>query len=498
MRKLRKRFMPSRTTTISERVRGVLPSLSITGMRTRNTLSGPQTNASEAQERSPGAGDLQCHIPSVRLFPEHDPAAAAGGGEGGQRGLGADLDLAGAGGAAELLDRVGVHGGAAAPGAEVAARRTERVRALDPDVALVELEGVAALDAVPLEGLEEKLRHRGIAVVRIEYIDVVGPEPGALVHSPGGAVGPVLDLVQIFLGAALPEIVLRVVEHIDRLLPHVAGALGGREEIGGRGIDRPVAIPQPQRVQDEARLEVILDRQLRHVVAGVVPPRRQEAVPVLVDDERGEVVVLAAVFPAILAVREDVDEIVAAVIAPGRRPLAGAAGVVVGVLAAATIAAFEIAGRVDDETGGALAVAHGLRRHAHHFADRRHAGRGEFNVGEAHLRDQPLRVYEGQPPLRIVGRREIWPRRPLRRGAAAAAGDMAVAADDSVDLVRRHAGLVHRLLAGQDRVGAERLVHRDFVPATVDRRMPDPGHRDLAAVLPNPKPVLVSPPLIPG
>src|SRR5207237_2602623 len=95
----------------------------------------------------------------------------------------------------------------------------------------------------------------------------------------------------------------------------------------------------------------ILDGELRYVVGGIVPPGREEPVAVLVDDEGGEVVVLAAVFQAVLIVREDVDEIVAAVIAPGRRPLACAAGVVVGVLAAATIAAFEIAGRVDDETG---------------------------------------------------------------------------------------------------------------------------------------------------
>src|SRR5882724_810860 len=36
-----------------------------------------------------------------------------------------------------------------------------------------------------------QLRHRGIAVVRIEDIDVLGLKPGALEHSPGGAVGPV-------------------------------------------------------------------------------------------------------------------------------------------------------------------------------------------------------------------------------------------------------------------------------------------------------------------
>src|SRR4029077_4326907 len=106
--------------------------------------------------------------------------------------------------------------------------------------------------------------------------------------------------------------------------------------------------------QDIARIDVILDGELRYLVGGVVPPRRQQSIAVLVDDKGGEVVVLAAVFQAVLIVREDVDEIVAAVIAPGCRPLAGAAGVVVGVLATATIAAFEIACRVDDETGVAL------------------------------------------------------------------------------------------------------------------------------------------------
>src|SRR6266404_5291236 len=75
---------------------------------------------------------------------------------------------------------------------------------------------------------------------------------------------------------------------------------------------------------------------------------------------------------------------------------------------------------------------------------------------------------------------------------------MAVAADDALDLIRAHACLVHRLPAGQDGIGADRLVHRDFVPAAVDRRMSDTGHCDLAAVLPYAEPVLVSPPLIPG
>src|ERR1051325_10016530 len=80
-------------------------------------------------------------------------------GECGERGLSSNRHLAGAGGAAELLDAVGVHRGAAAAGAEIAARRTERVRPLDPDIAGIEREGIAALDAVPLEALQEELRH---------------------------------------------------------------------------------------------------------------------------------------------------------------------------------------------------------------------------------------------------------------------------------------------------------------------------------------------------
>src|ERR1700733_5202452 len=142
-------------------------------------------------------------MPSVRLLAEHDPAAATGRGEGGQRGLCPNLDLPGAGGAAELLYAVGVHGGAQAPGPQIAAARAERVRSLDPDVAGVEREGIAAFDAVPLETLQEELRHDRIAVVGIEDIDVVGAEPGAFVHPLGGAVGPLLDLVQIFLCAPL-------------------------------------------------------------------------------------------------------------------------------------------------------------------------------------------------------------------------------------------------------------------------------------------------------
>jgi hypothetical protein len=74
-----------------------------------------------------------------------------------QRRLCPNPDLACGGRAGEPLDAAGVHGFTAAPGPQIAAARAERVRSLDPDIAGVEREGVAAFDAVPLEGLAPTL-----------------------------------------------------------------------------------------------------------------------------------------------------------------------------------------------------------------------------------------------------------------------------------------------------------------------------------------------------
>ena len=122
-------------------------------------------------------------------------------------------------------------------------------------------------------------------------------------------------------------------------------------------------------------------------MVGIVPPRRQQAVAVLVDHKGGQVIVGAAIFEAILIVGEDVNEVVSAVISPGHCPLTGASGVVIGVLAAAAIPAFEVARRVDDQTGGAHTVSHRLGRHTDHFADGGHVGRGILDVGQVHLLD---------------------------------------------------------------------------------------------------------------
>jgi hypothetical protein len=182
------------------------------GVRPRSEQAASVTSSHEANvrfsHRFPRSGPTSIHpqprfelryYPSAHVFAEHDPAATAWGGECRQRSLCPNRDLSCAARAAELLDAVGVHGRTGAPVPQIAAARAERVRSLDPDIACVEREGIAAFDAVPPEGLAPTLPSpasggglgRGcIAVVRIEYIDVIGPKPGALVHSPGGAVGP--------------------------------------------------------------------------------------------------------------------------------------------------------------------------------------------------------------------------------------------------------------------------------------------------------------------
>src|SRR6266567_8768007 len=95
----------------------------------------------ESDRREPAISRVR---PSARGFAEHDPAATAWRGECRQRRLCPNLDLAGAGRAAELLYAVGVHGRTGAPVPQIAAARRERVRSLDPDIAGVELEGIAA------------------------------------------------------------------------------------------------------------------------------------------------------------------------------------------------------------------------------------------------------------------------------------------------------------------------------------------------------------------
>src|SRR5712692_3617339 len=230
------------------------------------------------------------------MLPEHDPAAAAGGGERRERGLGSDLDLPRASGAPELFDAIGVHGGAGAPVTQIATAGAEGMRTLDADIASVKSEGITALHTVPLKSFQEELAHGGVTIVGVKDVDVLRAEPGTLIHPPGRAVGPVLYLVQVGLGGALSEVMLCMVQHVDRRLLHIPSALGGREEVGCGRVDRPVAVPQPEGIQDIPRGYVVFHGQLRHTMGRVVPPRGQQSVAVLVDHKGGQVIVCAAVF----------------------------------------------------------------------------------------------------------------------------------------------------------------------------------------------------------
>src|SRR5262245_8977344 len=167
------------------------------------------------------------------MLPEHDPAAAARGGERRERGFGPDFDLPGAGGAPELFDAIGVHGGAGAPVPQIATARAERMRPLDADITCVKREGISTLHAMPLERFQEKLSHGSVPIVGVEDVYVLRPKPGPFIHSPGRAVGPLFDFVQVWLRGTLSEVVLRMIQHVDRWLLHISGALGGGEEIGG-------------------------------------------------------------------------------------------------------------------------------------------------------------------------------------------------------------------------------------------------------------------------
>src|SRR5712691_4855820 len=131
------------------------------------------------------------------MLPEHDPAAAAGGGERRERSLGSDLDLPRASAAQELFDAIGVHGGAGAPVTQIATAGAEGMWTLDSDIASVKREGLPALHTVPLKTLQEELAHDGVPIVWVKDVDVPRTEPGTLIHPAGRTVGPALDLVQV-------------------------------------------------------------------------------------------------------------------------------------------------------------------------------------------------------------------------------------------------------------------------------------------------------------
>src|SRR5262245_5080826 len=87
--------------------------------------------------RCPSPSLLQggSNAPLAGILPKHDPAAAARGGEGCERGLGPDLDLPRARAAPELFDAISVHGSAGAPVPQIAPAGAKGMRAFDADIA---------------------------------------------------------------------------------------------------------------------------------------------------------------------------------------------------------------------------------------------------------------------------------------------------------------------------------------------------------------------------
>src|SRR5207249_8380618 len=91
--------------------------------------------------------------------------------------------------------------GAVAPRAVIATTGKEGMRTFNPDVVGIKVVGLSSLDTVPLEALEELLREREVAVVRVEDVHIRRPEPRALPHLSCQAGDRFLMLLQRCHGA---------------------------------------------------------------------------------------------------------------------------------------------------------------------------------------------------------------------------------------------------------------------------------------------------------
>ncbi len=119
------------------------------------------------------------------VLAKHDPASAGRRGESGQGSLRPYLDLPRASGSPKLFNAIGVHGGAGASVPEVPTAGAEGMWPLDGDIAGKEVKRLSPLHPMPLESLQEKLADGGVAIVRVEDIDVLGTEPSSLEHHAG-------------------------------------------------------------------------------------------------------------------------------------------------------------------------------------------------------------------------------------------------------------------------------------------------------------------------
>src|SRR5215510_2178225 len=216
----------------------------------------------------------------------------------------------------KLLKAIREEDGAVAPRSVIATTGKEGMRTFHPDVVGIKVVGLSPLDAVPLEALEELLREREVAVVRVEDVNIRRTEPRSLPHLPCQARDRCLMFLQRCHGAPASAIVLGMVQDVDRLLPQVLGPLSSGEDEGPARIDWPVTIMDYQRLLDHTPVQILLTRELMGLVQRVVPPGGPQAVAAQIHTQGGQPVVGLAVFFAVLLEDDEIVEHRAALISP--------------------------------------------------------------------------------------------------------------------------------------------------------------------------------------
>ena len=329
-------------------------------------------------------------------------------------------------------------------------------------------------------------------VVHVLKGEVIGADAGALVDLAAGACGVRFHLVEGGQQAARSGVAGRVIEDVDGLLLHVLRAFGRGEEVGPGHHDRDVVVEQVGRLGDPAGSEVVLGDQFLGPVLGPVSLGEPEPVAARVLHEGGHHLVRLAVPAAVLG--ELKGRAVRGGTAPELGDRRGAGDSVAGVGAALVVAALEVVPALDDEAGVGQSVSDGLGGHVEGIRHAAGTVHRELNVGQfRHVGQQPLGAELGDAVERVVGliealdhvHRQRLARLPERAGCGD--GDN----DQTVDLIRRDAGVVDRLAQRVDGDCTDAGL-RPAVPSTGCRRMADADGGDLAAVLPDAEPFVVA------
>ena len=328
------------------------------------------------------------------------------------------------------------------------------MRPLNSDIAGVEIVRLSPLHAVPLEPLQEVLREKGEAVVRIEYVQLTGGEPGPLVHLLRDTVGELLRLVQCFACASDNAPLRDMVKYVDWRLLQLLGPISRREQESAGGLDRQVAIVDAHRLAYPSRCQVVLrgKRKVLRSVLVVVPFREHGPVSTLVQNEwRHPIVVGAVLFTVLIEPERYLRDQRPA---PGVCPLQPPGNRIPRCL---VVPARHVARAAYNKDRFRLSVANHL---SGGDQGRRYATRSVvsyLDVLKPHVLDQPVRAHPAQAVLGVVRRCEVGTRRPYVPHADGAS-------DYTVHFVFGDPGVVKGLLGGDHRPGAQ-ACFQCFVPA---------------------------------